>query len=420
MNLIEFAYEGERFLLNLKQASVSLAVGEREVYAFDLEGRPHSFWMNGQTFVWTLDSRVIKKWWRDSEHPRKQIQEADTNERRTILEKARARLAELHSALQRGSLQLDRSGDSQSNSLKDVETWLSKSLAWDNARLEKQRRRFDSVYSPVGILPPDQYLALVLQVTHGCHWNQCTFCDFYRKVSYHIKSMEELEQHLHAVRQFFGDGIFLRRSIFLGDANALILPQNRLLRIFDRINQEFAFAGPAIARGRQPRFEGISSFLDVFAGGRKSVKDFRELKARHLRRLYIGVETGCDPLLAFLNKPSSSAQALELVGRIKSAGLGVGVIVLVGPGGDRFADAHLEQTTALLRKMTLGAEDVVYLAPLLASPYSQYVRRAREARIRPLTPVEIEHQMNQMKASLTTSESSRPNVARYDVREFVY
>ena len=180
--------------------------------------------------------------------------------------------------------------------------------------------------------------------------------------------MEEFEQHIHAVKRFFGEAIHLRRSIFLGDATALILPQNRLIRVFDLINQEFCFAdSPSAARWAEPIFEGINSFLDVFAGERKSEMDFRELKARHLRRVYLGVETGCDPLLAFLNKPANSEQASDLVATLKSAGLSLGLIVLIGPGGELFSHAHVEQTAALIRKMPLRPEDLIYLSPLAYS-----------------------------------------------------
>jgi Radical SAM superfamily len=420
MNLLEFADEGHRVLLNVKEASVSLSVADREVYAFDLEGKPLSFWMNGKTFVWTLDCRVIKKW-RDSESPEKQIQEADPNECQAILGQARSRLAELHMALQRGNLQFLPSDDSAYNAFELIGSWLAKFLAWDTARCEERKRAFASVYSPVTILPPDQYLTLVLQVTLGCHWNRCTFCDFYRAVPFHIKSMEEFEQHLHAVKRFLGSAIRLRRSIFLGDANALILPQSRLLRVFDQINQEFCFADtPSAARRDGPILEGINSFLDVFAGERKSEMDFRELKARHLRRVYLGVETGCDPLLAFLNKPANSAQASDLVVRLKSAGLSLGLIVLIGAGGDHFSDAHVEETAALIRRMPLGTEDVIYLSPLHTSPESEYAQRAKEAGIHALTSLEIEEQAKQMRVSLTSAPQPGPRLARYDIREFVY
>ena len=61
MNLFEFANEGVRVLLNLKETSVSLSVADREVYAFDIEGKPLSFWMNGKTFVWTVDDAAVAK-----------------------------------------------------------------------------------------------------------------------------------------------------------------------------------------------------------------------------------------------------------------------------------------------------------------------------------------------------------------------
>ena len=420
MNLLEFGYKGHRVLLDLKQASVSLSVADREVYAFDLEGRPVSFWMNGETFIWTLDCRVIRKW-HDSENSQKQIIQADSNERQTVLERAWSRLAELRDAARLGDLQFVRSDGFLRNASELMENWLGRFLHWDAARLEQQREAFASVYSPVTILPPDQYLTLVLQVTLGCHWNRCTFCDFYQTTHFHIRSMEEFEQHVHAVKSFFGDAIRLRRSIFLGDANALILPQNRLIRVFDKINQEFCLADSSSATDlEKPIFEGIHSFLDVFAGERRSEMDFRELKARHLKRVYLGMESGFDPLLAFLNKPATSAQASDLVARLKSAGLGVGLIVLVGAGGDRFADAHVEETAALIRKMPLGPEDVIYLSPLIASPKSEYARRAKDAGIRGLTSLEIEEQTKRMRASLTSTQQPSPRLARYDIREFVY
>jgi hypothetical protein len=415
MNLFEFAYEGMKVLLNLKQTSVSLSVAEQEVYSFDLEGKPLSFWVNGKTFVWTLDCRVIKKW-RD-ESLQKQIQEADPNERQAILGQARSRLAELQTASHHGSLQFVRSDGSMANPSELTESWLAKFLTWDAARCEEQRRAFASVYSPVTILPPDQYLTLVLQVTLGCHWNRCSFCDFYRAAHFHIRSMDEFEQHIHAVKQFFGDAIHLRRSIFLGDANALILPQNRLIRVFDQINQEFCFAdSPSAAHREEPIFAGINSFLDVLPAN-ASRRWIFELKARHLHRVYLGLETGFDPLLAFLNKPANSAQASDLVARPKSAGLSLGLIVLTDPEATT-ADAHVEETAALIRKMPLGSEDVIYLSPLHASPDSEYAHRAKK-RIRALTPLEIEDQTKRIRETLTLATAS-PRLARYDIREFVY
>jgi hypothetical protein len=80
MKSLELAYESQRALLNLKQSSVSLSIGDRKVYAFDLDGKPLSFWMSDMTFIWALDCRAIKKW-HDPGSRQKQIREADPAER---------------------------------------------------------------------------------------------------------------------------------------------------------------------------------------------------------------------------------------------------------------------------------------------------------------------------------------------------
>ena len=106
---------------------------------------------------------------------------------------------------------------------------------WDWAALQADARRFGEIYRPVSILPPDQYLALVVQATEGCSYNQCTFCDFYRDRPFRVKSADELRAHIAAVQAFFGPALGLRKSLFLADANALVVPMPRLRAWLDVI-----------------------------------------------------------------------------------------------------------------------------------------------------------------------------------------
>ena len=69
-----------------------------------------------------------------------------------------------------------------------VQEALHRLVRWDGAALDKDRQRFEQIYTPIGILPPDQYMAVVLQATHGCSHNACTFCTFYRGIDFSIKS----------------------------------------------------------------------------------------------------------------------------------------------------------------------------------------------------------------------------------------
>jgi radical SAM superfamily enzyme YgiQ (UPF0313 family) len=285
-------------------------------------------------------------------------------------------------------------------------------LGWNPEALEADGVRFRSVYLPVPILPPDQYQALVIQLTEGCSYNQCTFCRFYRDRPFRVKSPEELRAHIRGIREFFGEGLRLRKSVFLADANAMILPRSRL---------DVAFA---ILREELPRgcdaLQGVYSFIDAFSGVPSASAHLGELADQGLRRVTLGLESGCDELLRFLNKPGTAAESLELVRRLKAAGIHVGVIVMLGIGGDRYADRHVADTLATVNSMGLESRDLLYLSPLAADPDSPYRQREHEAGIRPLTEAEIDWQLQTLRAGLRLEPGKRPKVAVYDIRDFIY
>jgi radical SAM superfamily enzyme YgiQ (UPF0313 family) len=119
--------------------------------------------------------------------------------------------------------------------------------------------------------------------------------------------------------------------VFLADGNALTLSNRRLLQFAELARSAFP--------GR-----GLFGFVDVFTGEKKSTEDWNELRLAGLRRVYVGVETGSDDLLGWLNKPGGSEDAREFVERLKTAGLHVSLIFMVGIGGKRFAAEHTRQT----------------------------------------------------------------------------
>lgn len=410
--LLEVRVNGgnQRVLVSVKPTALSVSLDDEEVYSFDAEGRLLTAWLGEQTYVRTLDNRVVKKWREPNQPtPWKQIRLLSAEEKRAFLRQTQKRMWRLAQQVHLPTQQ--------------AQAWFNQVAAWTVERLEQERERFFSAYTPVGILPPDQYYALVLQATQGCHWNQCTFCHFYRQVRFRIKSAEEFTEHIAAVKRFFGRAISLRRTIFLGDANALLIPQDRLLPLFDQVNRAFAVAvDDTVDHGDEsrPRVRGIYSFLDAFTGEKKSLADFQALRERHLRRVYIGVETGCDELLRWLNKPATSQQVLDTVATLKEAGVSVGLIVLIGVGGDRYYQAHVEQTVALLSQLSLDSQDIVYLSPLVETPGSDYSERAAQARIRSLTAEEQQQQLRLIRSSIRQQAAGNPRVSLYDIREFVY
>ena len=282
---------------------------------------------------------------------------------------------------------------------------------WDWAALQADARRFGEIYRPVSILPPDQYLALVVQATEGCSYNRCTFCDFYRDRPFRVKSADELRAHIAAVQAFFGPALGLRRSLFLADANALVAPMPRLRAWLD-----------VIAEARiLPVGAGIYSFMDAFDVQRKTADAWAELAARGLRRVYIGMETGDDGLLRWLRKPGTAADVTEAVSLLKGAGIAVSVIIMTGIGGERYAEAHVCGTIAALNAMPLGAGDIVYFSPFVAQPGSEYGSLAATEHIRPLSDAEIAAQEVAIRGALRPHDPKHPpQFSRYDIREFIY
>jgi radical SAM superfamily enzyme YgiQ (UPF0313 family) len=285
---------------------------------------------------------------------------------------------------------------------------LDRAARFDAPAARADARRFRAIYGEIGILPPDQYLAMVVQATEGCTVNTCAFCELYHQ-PFRVRSAGEFAGHLADVRAYLGDSLLLRRrGVFLGAANAVALPTARLLPMLQMIKEMFDGCPPV-----------VSGFVDAAAGARKSSSEYRALASAGLGRVYLGLESGHDPLLAFVRKPGTSDTAVRAVRAIKSAGIQVGVVVIVGLGGDRFADAHVSDTVETLNSMGLGAGDLVYFSEFVEQQDGAYAALAASASIRPLTGEEVAAQRGRIRAGVARG-SAPPQLATYDMREFVY
>lgn len=285
------------------------------------------------------------------------------------------------------------------------------------ARLEADAARFRSIYGSVSILPPDQYRSLYLQLTEGCAYNRCSFCRLYRDRPYRCKDAGAFARHLAEVLQYFGAALPWRRGIFLGDANAGAVPTERLTEVLLQIRRTF----PCNERDRQgePRhplqFERVTCFQDVFTGPLRSVEDWRWLRQLGLSRIHLGVESGSSEVLRLLNKPIKSERLKEMVRRLRTANIEVGLIFLLGAGGRELARVHLSETAALLRDLPLGGGDRVYLSDLLLHPDSEVPG------ITPLTRQECRQQGAALREAVGFAPPPRgAALSLYDVRQFVY
>jgi len=165
----------------------------------------------------------------------------------------------------------------------------------------------------------------------------------------------------------------------------------------------------------------LYAFIDAFHVERKSVADWQELRALGLARVYIGMESGHDPLLRWLNKPGDAAAVLDAVTTLKAADLQASVILLLGAGGDRYADGHVRDSIALLNAMPLTRGDLIYFSDFVAQADAPYTRLAEAAGIAALPPTALRAQEEALRAGFVARDRQHPpQFARYDIGEFVY
>jgi len=278
----------------------------------------------------------------------------------------------------------------------DLRAWMKRALAYDRAA---DVERYREVYRPVGILPPDQYGACVIQVTEGCGWNRCRFCSFYRGQPYRIKGQSQIREHMEAVAGYFGESLSNRRSIFLGEANALGASAELLAQTMDLAWK--------ILVPKMTAFRGFFSFSEGSEASCHSSAEFRLLAGLGLKRVYYGVETGQEELRRHLGKPGTLRSIEESLENAKAAGVRVAVILLAGSGGHAWETPHLEESIRFIGRLPLDRSDIVFVSPL----------RGRDGTPGPALDA---RRLSDQMARLCRGLPQKARIAPYDIREFVY
>jgi radical SAM superfamily enzyme YgiQ (UPF0313 family) len=203
------------------------------------------------------------------------------------------------------------------------------------------------------IRPPPEAFSILLQVTLGCSHNKCTFCGTYKDKRFAIKDD----------RVILGDILFAARHmknqdrVFLMDGDALIIPQSRLVWILDQIHE------------RLPWVKGIGSYANTKSISLKSSQELSDLREKGLDRIYLGVETGDDEIRAKVHKGFTARQCAEMGKKVKSAGIYLTVMVLLGIAGKDHSLAHAKATGELLSAMNPDHVAALTVIPVPGTPF---------------------------------------------------
>lgn len=225
------------------------------------------------------------------------------------------------------------------------------------------------------IRPPSEAQSLLIRVTRNCPWNKCVFCHSYENTRFSLRSVEDIKEDIRTVRDLidqirqmswkygeggqvtyeitdrifrdplsFGEGMrsvvawlyYGGESVFLQDADSLILKVDDLVDILTYIKEQL----PSVNR--------ITSYCRSKTATKKSVDDFKRLYAAGLTRIHVGLETGHDPLLAFVKKGVTAAEHIEGGRHIVASGISLCEYVMPGLGGDRWSREHAVETARVL------------------------------------------------------------------------
>lgn len=184
--------------------------------------------------------------------------------------------------------------------------------------------------------PPYEASSLLLEVTAGCTHHRCKFCTLYRDLPFQFRMspLQEIESDLQEVQLRSTDPISqlaarlqgipgperVRRA-FLTGANPFVLRYERLMTIADLIRQYV------------PSVQTIGCFARITDVTRKSDGELEALHQAGYDGLTIGIETGDDEALRFMNKGYDAAEIVEQCRRLDRAGIRYSFFYLAGISG---------------------------------------------------------------------------------------
>jgi radical SAM superfamily enzyme YgiQ (UPF0313 family) len=184
--------------------------------------------------------------------------------------------------------------------------------------------------------PPSEARSLILQVTNGCSWNRCTFCEMYTQPQkrFNHKPLEETDKQLAELARA---GVTAQR-VFLADGDAMTLSIRRLRAILQAIRHHL----PSVRR--------VSSYCLPRNLRHKTADELAELHALGLELYYVGCESGDDLVLDRVHKGEDFASSLAALRKIKAAGAKSSVMILNGMGGRRYSEQHAVNSALLMNE----------------------------------------------------------------------
>lgn len=180
--------------------------------------------------------------------------------------------------------------------------------------------------------PPSEARSVIIQVTLGCSWNKCSFCEMYTSKRFKARKEEDIFSDIDAFIPY-KDQV---RRVFLADGDPLVLSTNRLLRILNKVKNTF------------PNLQRISTYASPSNLSRKSSAELKELYDAGLTLLYVGIESGDSEVLECIQKGETFETTIEGLNKSKAVGMNSSVMIINGVGGKDLTEQHAINSAKVL------------------------------------------------------------------------
>jgi len=191
------------------------------------------------------------------------------------------------------------------------------------------------VYEGTVFRPPSEAHSLLVQVTIGCAWNKCTFCDMYTDKQFRIRTKDEIMADLREGAPY-RDRI---RRIFLCDGDAMMLPAPFLADLLEEIQKLY------------PDLEGVRVYASARDILRKTPEELKLLASLGLEMVYIGLESGSDKVLSLVHKGITKQEMIDAAAALRPAGIRQSTSIISGLGGEELSHEHIMETADALNQM---------------------------------------------------------------------
>jgi radical SAM superfamily enzyme YgiQ (UPF0313 family) len=247
----------------------------------------------------------------------------------------------------------------------------------NQSQLTRELEKLDSYSFELGpIRPPSEARSLLIRATRNCPWNRCEFCSVYKGQKFELRSVQEIQKDINTARKIVDEIKTLAwktehgenhervaaivhdnlqhnaavqnvaqwlyaggTSAFLQDANSIIMRTPDLVQVVSHLKQTF------------PDLQRITSYGRSRNAAKKSAEEFAQIREAGLSRLHIGLETGCDEVLASVQKGCTAEHHIKGGKAVVKAGIELSEYVMPGLGGRSRSRSHVQETARVLNEI---------------------------------------------------------------------